>query len=64
MNTNTHSSKHAFIHTTRHLYNIHTQVAAPERVDAMRNVAKGLGYDTSVLMPVKQEGCKYNGIQN
>ena len=39
------------------------KVANASKVQQIRNVAKGLGYDTSVLLPVEQEGCNYEGIQ-
>lgn len=35
------------------------QVAGEELIDEMRGVAEGLGLDTSVLVPVPQEGCEY-----
>jgi len=35
------------------------QVASEELVEEMRTIAEGLGLDTSVLVPVEQEGCSY-----
>jgi hypothetical protein len=40
------------------------KMASPETIDAIRGIAKGLGYDTSVLLPVDQDGCLYTDIQN
>lgn len=39
------------------------KVANATMVHQIQNIAKGLGYDTSVLLPVVQEGCNYEGIQ-
>jgi len=35
------------------------QVASEELVQELRTIAEGLGLDTSVLVPVEQEGCSY-----
>jgi hypothetical protein len=40
------------------------KMASPETVDTIRGIAKGLGYDTSVLLPVDQDGCLFTDIQN
>jgi len=36
------------------------QVASPELVEELRAIADGLGLDTSLLVPVAQEGCVYD----
>ena len=36
------------------------QVASQELIDEMRGVAEDLGLDTSLLIPVAQEGCDYS----
>lgn len=38
--------------------------APAETVDKVRSIAKGLGYDPTVMLPVEQEGCLYTDIQN
>jgi apolipoprotein D and lipocalin family protein len=35
------------------------QVASQETIDELRAIAESLGLDTSVLVPVQQEGCSY-----
>ena len=36
-----------------------TQVAPPQQVELVREIAKHDGFDISVLIPVQQEGCSY-----
>eukprot|EP00211_Chloroparvula_japonica_P016131 CAMPEP_0119137200 /NCGR_PEP_ID=MMETSP1310-20130426/23152_1 /TAXON_ID=464262 /ORGANISM="Genus nov. species nov., Strain RCC2339" /LENGTH=185 /DNA_ID=CAMNT_0007128267 /DNA_START=27 /DNA_END=584 /DNA_ORIENTATION=+ len=40
-----------------------TQVAPQEQVDMVIGIAKSMGFDTSVLYPVQQEGCLYSGFE-
>eukprot|EP00884_Botryococcus_braunii_P014721 jgi/Botrbrau1/2324/Bobra.39_1s0013.1 len=39
-------------------------VASPELLAEMRAVGKSLGFDNSVLFPVEQKGCKYEGSKD
>jgi lipocalin len=32
-------------------------------IEQLRQIAQGMGFDTSVLVPVNQAGCKYSNIQ-
>lgn len=48
----------------RYWFLTRAKVAPPELLAKMRAVGKSLGYDNSVLLPVEQKGCTYDGSRD